>query len=288
MSFKIPSEVGLLGESQLGNVPFKKAGEGYTSSKQANQGSVIEFIPMHFKNTPVISFIAFLDDIKDDVRQDFHPVHPFGRTDPIQVWKGSKRTINLNFNIPSSDEEMALRNINNLSWLLASSYPTYEQTDCANSIAASPLYRVKFANIIANTDNRNGILCAIEGFAVTHNLKDGAIHIHSAAVKRFAKEAGFPTQADEIIVAKTINVTCTLNVLHESSLGWDITTGEWRGKSTAGFPYGFGVVKDAGNPQSKGPGSPASSADSGAGTAANATGVDAKENKAAADKIMES
>ena len=287
MSFRIPSEKSLLGENQLGNVKFKKPGEPATSSNQANQGAVIEFIPIHFKNTPVISFIAFLDNIQDQVTQNFQEVQPFGRMDPIQVWRGSRRSIKLEFKIPSSDYDMALRNINNLSWLMASSYPTYEESQCANSISASPLYRVKFANIIANTNKgRSGLLCAIPGFSVNHDFKDGAIHIHSSHVKKLAKEAKFPTQANEILVARTINVSCELKVLHEHSLGWDTTTGEWRGGSKAGWPYGFGLVKDAGNPQSKGPGSTATSTDTGAATAGNSTTTAARENAAAAEKNL--
>jgi hypothetical protein len=286
MPFKIPEEIGLLGESKLGNVKFKGANEPLDSSREAEQGSVIEFIPIHYKNTPVISFIAFLGDIKDDIKQTFQPEQPFGRTDPIQIWKASSRVITLNFKIPSSDEEMALRNINNLSWLMASSYPTYEKSQCATSIVATPLYRVKFANIIANTNNRNGILCAIPGFSVSHELKNGAIHVHSAAMKSLAEEAGFPTQAKEIIVARTISVSCTLNVLHEHSLGWDVTTGEWRGGGKSGYPYGFGLVKDAGDPQSKGSGGTAHSSDTGAATAGNSTSTDSRESAAAAEKNL--
>ena len=101
MTFKIPQEEALLGERELRNVKFKKQNEGYASSTQADQGSVIEFIPMHFKNTPVISFVAFLDGIKDRVAQDFTPNQPYGRMDPIQVWKSSSRVITFNFKIVS-------------------------------------------------------------------------------------------------------------------------------------------------------------------------------------------
>tara|TARA_R100001079_G_scaffold110563_1_gene86464 strand:- start:862 stop:1728 length:867 start_codon:yes stop_codon:yes gene_type:complete len=286
MSFKVPTEIGLLGEKELRNVPIKSQDAGYGSSRQANQGAVIEFIPMHIKNTPVISFIAFLQDIKDNVRQEFTPTQPFGRTDPIQIWKSSTRTISLSFSIVSSDEEMALRNLNNLNWLVASSYPTYETAECANSIAATPLFRVKYANIIANTQNRNGLLCSIGGFNVTHELKNGAIHIHAGTVADLAKGAGFPSQADEILVAREITVGCELTVLHESSLGWDATTGEWRGNSKAGYPYGFGVIKDAGNPTSKGPGGTAESTDTKAATTGNPASVDQKVDKAKTNKIL--
>ena len=103
MTFKIPQEEALLGERELRNVKFKKQNEGYASSTQADQGSVIEFIPMHFKNTPVITFLAFLDDIKDNIKQTFTPQQPYGRSDPIQVWKSSDRVITLSFKIDKNN-----------------------------------------------------------------------------------------------------------------------------------------------------------------------------------------
>ena len=286
MGFKIATEAALLGESKLGNVKFKKQNDGFTPSSQAQKGAVIEFIPMHFKNTPVIKFIAFIDDIKDNIKQDFTPQQPFGRTDPIQIWKSSSRDISLNFKILSSDEEMALRNLNNLSWLIASSYPTYEKSQCANSLAASPLYRVKLGNLIANVHNRAGLLCAINGFNVSHDLKGGVIHIHSTKAKNLADGAGFPTQAQEILVAKTITVSCQLNVLHEHSLGWDSTTGEWRGGSKQGYPYGFGVIKDAGTPGSAGAGGTATSTDASVAAATNGASTAARQEGAAIAKNL--
>jgi len=286
MAFRINEEKSLLGENHLTNVKFKKQNEGYTSSTQAEQGTVVEFIPMHFKNTPVISFIAYISDIKDNVKQTFTPQQPYGRMDPIQVWKSSDRVISFSFDIASGDEEMALRNMNNLSWLVASSYPTYSEVECATSIAATPLYRVKYANIIANTNNKNGLLCAIPGFNVTHDFKEGAIHIRSGTAKKLVADAGFPTQASEIIVARTINVQCTLNILHEHSLGWDSTTGEWRGNSHGGYPYGFGLVKDAGTPGSKGAEAVGTSSDVGASAAANGSTTAAREQGAAIAKNL--
>ena len=50
MSFRISSEIGLLGESHLANVPIKGESEGYESSAQAAAGAKIEFIPIHGLN----------------------------------------------------------------------------------------------------------------------------------------------------------------------------------------------------------------------------------------------
>ena len=75
-------------------------------------------------------------------------------------------------------------------------------------------------------------------------LKSGFISIDmSSTDKDIRDESGFPKQADKILVPKNIGLTCTLNVVHETSLGWDVNTGEWRGQTRDGFPYGFGVLR---------------------------------------------
>tara|TARA_Y100000310_G_scaffold345007_1_gene461127 strand:+ start:3025 stop:3924 length:900 start_codon:yes stop_codon:yes gene_type:complete len=262
MSFKIASEVGLLGESQLANVPFKGPNAGFDSSVQADAGTKIEFIPIHFKNVPVISFIAYMDDIKDTINQAVQSTQPYGRPDPIRVWKSADRKIALSIKILSSSREMALRNLNNLNWLLASSYPTYDSSfcGCATSIAASPLFRVKYANLITNVSNHNGLLCVIPSFSVTHEFKSGVIHVRRSDMSAppkgertgasLLRSAGFSTQAENYIVATKIGLSCTLEVVHEHSLGWDLATGEWRGGKASGYPYGLGLTKDTSDPPS--------------------------------------
>ena len=255
MSFRISSEIGLLGESHFANVPFKGEGEGLESSAHADAGAKIEFIPIHFKNVPVISFIAYMGGIKDTISQAVNSTQPYGRPDPIRVWKSSDRKITLAIDILSSSQEMALRNLNNINWLLASSYPTYDASvcGCSSAVAASPMYRVKYANLITNVDNKHGLLCVIPSFSVNHDFKSGVILVRpgvNSTDKGLLRDAGFPTQSDNYVIATKISLSCTLEVVHEHSLGWDLQTGEWRGKKSSGYPYGLGLVKSTSDPPS--------------------------------------
>ena len=253
MSFKIAAEVGLLGENHFANVPIKNPGDSLAPSKEAEGGTKIEFIPIHFNHAPVISFIAFMPSLKDNFKQTTTSTQPFGRLDPIRMWTASERQITLNFKIASSSEEMALRNLNNLSWLLASSYPTYDSSvcGCATSLAASPMFRVKYANLITSTSDYSGLLSVIQNISVDHNFERGVINVSpgsNGADKKILKDAGFPTQADNYVVAAEISVGCTLDVVHEDALGWDFHTGEWRGRKGSGYPYGLGTLKHTSDP----------------------------------------
>ena len=295
MSFRISSEVGLLGEHHFANVPFKGPNQGFDPSTHAHEGAKIEFIPIHYKNAPVISFIAFMKDIKDTFDQKVNEIQVFGRPDPIRVWKSSSRKITFSLDIPSSSEEMALRNLNNLNWLLASGYPTYGSTEgcskCSTAVAASPLFRVKYANVISNTSpNFNGLLCAIQSFGVTHDFSKGAVHVRPGSIsgdRKLLTNAGFTVKASNYVVASVISLSLTLDVVHEHSMGWDAQTGEWRGDKDASFPYGIGLQKHASDPPaSKGAGATSQGVAKADTFLSEVVSPQIRESSAAAQKVM--
>ena len=235
------------GEKQgLRNVEFKK--NDFENSLGAQAGSLLEIIPVHIKKPPVIQFIAYLESLSDRFNPTYSEQQPFGRLDPYYVWKSSKRSISVSIAIPSSSLSKGLDNLNNLGWFLASTYPTYKNRELANSIAASPIFRVRYANLIASrTQGGQGILCTITGINVTHDLKAGFISA-AADAQAVLEAAGLDAntdQTDRVLIPKLIRLSMQLNVLHDHSLGWDFETGEWRGGATAdGYPYGVGTQRD--------------------------------------------
>ena len=158
------------------NVKFKKG--NLESSAAAVAGTVLEIIPVHIKNPPVIQFIAYLDSISDSFNSQQTAVQPFGRTDPYYMWKSNKRSIRVAFSIPSSSVSIGLENLNNLGWFLGALYPTYKDTQVATSIAASPIFRVRFANLICSmTRSGQGLLGVIQSVSVTPDVKNGFISV---------------------------------------------------------------------------------------------------------------
>ena len=241
------------------NVKFKK--RALDNSDAAEGGSILEIIPVHIKNPPVIQFIAFMDNINDSFNSSTTATQPFGRPDPYYIWKSNTRQIKISLSIPSSGITAALDNLNNLSWLLGSLYPTYKDNFTTTSIAASPLFRVRYANLIcSSTRDGQGLLGVIDGISVTHDFKSGFIavvpeNMNSAAANtagRVLKEAGFDNSIREgkkLLIPKEMKIGFTLKVVHDHSLGWDYETGAWRGGLSAPrFPYDFGMLRDTGDP----------------------------------------
>ena len=238
----------------LNNVNFKK--NNFENSEGAEQGTLLEIIPVHIKNPPVIQFMAFLKDISDTFNSQYTEEQPFGRTDPYYIWKSSKRNISINLDIPSSNKAKALDNLNNLSWLLASLYPTYKEAESATSISATPLFRVRYSNIIASrTQDGQGVLCVIKSANVVHKHDKGYIFIDPVNIGSSAsnvdanilKTGGFQnsiSEGESIQISKLITLRLQLDVVHDHQLGWDHATGEWRGGITATkYPYGFGLQR---------------------------------------------
>jgi len=238
------------------NVEFKK--NNFESSHGAELGTLLEIIPVHIKKPPVIQFIAYIDKIDDKFLVDYTSEQPFGRTDPYHIWKANKREISLSWAIPSPSIAKGLDNLNNLSWFLAALYPSYKNTLTATSISASPLFRVRHANLISSpTRDTQGLLCVIRNVGVTHNAKEGFISVnplnmgsrHANTAGKLIKAAGFENYVNEgknFLIPKLITINCSLNVVHDHSLGWDHHTGQWRGgRDARTFPYGFGLVREA-------------------------------------------
>ena len=238
------------------NVKFKDRGN-FDNSSAAEAGTILEIIPVHIKNPPVIQFIAYLDNISDTFQSSQTPVQPFGRTDPYYMWKSNKRSIKVGFSIPASSVSVALDNLNNLSWFLGALYPTYKDTQIATSIAASPMFRVRFANIIcSSTRDGQGLLGVIQNVTVTPDVKTGFIGINPSnmgtsfadTAASLLKSAGFENNINEgkkLLIPKLMKVNFGLDVVHDHALGWEYESGDWRGGLSAPrFPYDFGMVRD--------------------------------------------
>ena len=100
-------------------------------------------------------------------------------------------------------------------------YPTYEGT----TMKASPLVKMKFANLITNSSTSStsaapaseaGLTGSIDGFAYSPDLEQG-----------FFEEGG-------AVYPQTIALECTFIVAHTHDLGWRTDGGE---RFPSAYPY---------------------------------------------------
>ncbi len=235
---------------------LKGAEKSAAVTTAAAKGTLLEIIPMHIKNPPRITFMAFLDDFTDSFSPQFNSQNVYGRSDSYHVWRNSGRSISLGWKIPSSGKNMALRNLANINWFLASLYPAYkESVGGSNAVSATPLFRVKFANMIMSANySEEGLLCTIKGVRVGHNKKAGFIIVNPGAVgeasrpapgddlapisiagstpgsdvERFDDALGQGNRPSHLVIPSEYSIRCQLDIIHENPLGLNHETGEWR------------------------------------------------------------
>jgi len=209
-----------------------------------NKGYVISFV--HVPTGKCVSFKGFLTAFSDNYISDWQSETVYGRMDPIDVFRGTRRNISLSWVVPAYDETDAKENLSNVGLLNKMLYPTYaaptnyQQTTGPSVIEQPPLLRMRFVNwaksmnsTIAETTkgssykpgltcNAGGLLGHLGGMSFAPNIDTGFFDLEGEL---------FP---------KEIALSGEFTVLHEHLMGWYASDGGHSfGKNTGrNFPYG--------------------------------------------------
>jgi len=197
------------------------------SNAYANNGdNFISFQYIFGGSKQYVRFKAFITDYKDDFAVTWNSEQVYGRNDPIMTFQNTVRTLNLSWEVPSADEVEGLDNLKRAAQLMRFCYPTYEDSGNANTISKPPLLRIKFKNFMKKSKSQ-GLLAAIKGFSFSPEMESG-----------FYDPTSGPAAADTL-VPKTLKFSCTMTVLHEKAIGWNISkkgsTSFWSGPGS--FPF---------------------------------------------------
>ena len=202
-----------------------------------------------------MAFKAFLTDLNDKFESAWNETSVYGRMDPIWTYQNTKRTISVGFAIPAYDPAEATKTQEKLGRLARFLYPTYKVQKGIATLSASPLFRVKFANLIQNSATGAGLLGVIQSFEFKPNLEMGffpkeqkPVTYHSNAFWDAIQE-GLDWAGGEgnILYAKEYEISFDLHVLHEHALGYSDQTGRFRGVGE-NFPFRSDKVTTKGIP----------------------------------------
>lgn len=202
----------------------------------------IEFY--HIPTGHSVTFKAFVTNFGDNYESGWKKEDVYGRNDPIGTFSKTGRTIELGWKTVAGSLEEARENLTDVSLLINMLYPGYDSVrDNAATISSSPLFRVKFANLISKPSSNGGarakeggLVASLSGLSAKPNLEEGC----------FDPGVG-------VLYPQTVELSTTLTIYHDHSLGWNGRLAREGGK---GFPYNLVTVEES-------EGSPAN----GAGTA---------------------
>jgi hypothetical protein len=199
-----------------------------------NAKLTIEFFSVLLNRS--VTFRALLTDYSDSYETSWESESVYGRMDEIQTYSGTKRSLNLGWEVVSAHTEEAIANMNKCTELFSMLYPSYDSGGGAAGLRGAPLFKVKFTNLIqdANAGASSvgadaasaGLLCTVSGFEFSPDL-----------------DAGMFVPSDGLLYPKFLKLSCDLNVLHTHRLGFNESGDAREGFSS--FPYGESEASDS-------------------------------------------
>lgn len=228
----------------------KEHGEKYfNQSKPGERDPIVDFgrgmynwqvSIIHIDSGIGASFPAFVTDYSETFTSDWTEDNYFGRNDKIGRFAGTSRSISLSLDLPSYSMKEARLNLHQIEHLIATMYPTYKEVDKdVNVMSSYPLVKLKFANLIRNSNVRNShvpIKSGLTGWIPNININpdlDAGFHAKAAIDKKDGNQEADPKGG--VLYPKVWKLSFTFRVVHEHSMGWK--NSKWISKSRR-YPYG--------------------------------------------------
>ena len=214
---------------------------------------------LHVGSGNSVFFKAFVTELNNSFTCEWQNNRVYGRTDPIQTYGGTARSLSLGFDVPASSVTEAYENLGRVSKLAQMLYPNYTQAteNGAKIISKAPLVRVKLMNLITNEreieeyhsatyrDSEPAIRGAdietvvserkvmspnsdkspfqlFDEYQTSPNPENGLL----CAIKSMSYSSDLQSmqvfeKAPNTVLPQSIKVTLSLDVIHEETLGFE-------------------------------------------------------------------
>ena len=165
---------------------IEQEGNGFIDASNVPYNHGLALHVQRVGDQEVLKFKAFIKTFQDIYTTEHNPQKVFGRNDPIMTFQGTQRVISLQFDVPSAGMEEAKTNQGKMSKLISYLYPEYD-TGNATTISKTPLFKIKFANLISDattgspgglSDMSNALVGVIGGLSYNPDLEVGIFFDH--------------------------------------------------------------------------------------------------------------
>ena len=222
-----------------------------TSDAYANYKQyMISFL--HVPSNSTVYFKAYVTEYNENFTCSWTPTEVYGRTDPIQTYKGTKRSISLAFDVPAASMGEAYENLGRVSKLVQMLYPSYSHNDlgAGKIVGQAPLVRVKMMNLITKeraedpqflmdsakagihvTDLANRVQLAqgaseprdiLQNYKTSPHPENGVLAaISSISYRSDLQKIQIFEKAANTVLPQSLSVTLSFDVIHEETVGWD-------------------------------------------------------------------
>ena len=185
-----------------------------------------------------ISFQGSDIQFSSEITPNYTETFVYGRNDPVITYKNTTRSIKFSFRVSNGNSSLNA-DMNILTQML---YPVYDQN---NVIVGSPLFRVKFSNLLCDpTDPNKGLICSLSNVVIGEDFKYGRIALGDGADGAGAGGVGATTvgTVESGAAFKRFKAAMTIRPLHQNPVGFDVKGG-WKGGGGNGQTFPFGEYK---------------------------------------------
>ena len=207
---------------------------------------------LHVGSGNSVFFKAFVTELSNNFSCEWQANNVYGRTDPIQTYGGTTRSLSLAFDVPASSVTEAYENLGRVSKLAQMLYPNYTQgtESGAKIISKAPLVRVKLMNLITNerepaeeldvasqsirdyrferfgsksrSKSSKSPFQLFDEYQTSPNPENGLLcAIKSMSYNSDLQNIQVFEKAPNTVLPQSIKVTLSLDVIHEETLGFE-------------------------------------------------------------------
>jgi hypothetical protein len=206
-------------------------GDYQSDSLANNLGQFIEIY--HIPSNTSVAFKGAITNFQDNYSQQWNPTEVFGRMDPIANYVRTRRTVQVGVDIMAASFQEAYVNMSRMSLLEQMQYPVMEGNvnNGSSHMQGGPLIKVKFMNWISNSNGEGtakskGLMGWMDGIQFSPKLDLGVF------------------QDGPNVYPKGFEISFTLNVIHEETIGWRVgadVVGEGADTNFNNSMYPYGV-----------------------------------------------
>jgi len=209
--------------------------DAYANYKQY----VISFL--HVPSNSTVYFKAYVTEYNESFNTSWTPTEVYGRTDPIQTYKSTKRSVSLTFDVPAASMGEAYENLGRVSKLVQMLYPTYITNDLGSGriIGQAPLVRVKMMNLITkeritSADTEQGLTIRnnfdhdvspqefLSNYKTSPEASNGVLAaIGNVTYRSDLQKIQMFEKAPNTVLPQSLSVSLQFDVIHETTIGWD-------------------------------------------------------------------
>ena len=160
-------------------------------------------------------FAAFITSFNEAYQSNWERQTVFGRSDPMQFYGGTQRSMNVSFTLVAGSPEQARLQLTSLNQLLKFLYPSYAD----DAYSSAPLIGVKYENLIR--DGNDFLVGTMGNFNVTPNFEEGVFSPQNFGGGDLFTESVLDALE---VYPKIIELTFDFYPLHRETLGWQGST----------------------------------------------------------------